>query len=450
MGILPTAMSDDRTDVVIIGAGASGLAAARALSASDLRIIVVEARDRLGGRIHTLREPGWPLPVELGAEFVHGTPAETWDILRAARLAACDVADTHWFLRNGRLKHIERFWEETDSVFGRLAQMKEPDLSFADFAARYAADAPADARDLAFAFVEGFDGADTTRISARSIADEQAASEQIAEDRNFRVLDGYDRIIEWLAAGLDPQKVHVRLNTVATEVKWSRGSARVAVANGKSTAAMHARQVLVTIPVGVWKASATEVGAVKFDPELTEKRRAAAQMEMGPIVKVSLRFRDAFWEQPGLPNVEPGQSLWNAAFLHARGPSFFTWWTWLPVRAPVLVGWSGGPAAAALSHRPQREILDEAVESLATFLGLRSTDIAEEIEAARACDWQADPFSRGAYSFTLVGGAGAGAVLAEPIDDTLFFAGEATHGGQSGTVAGALASGYNAARQILW
>jgi len=114
-----------------------------------------------------------------------------------------------------------------------------------------------------------------------------------------------------------------------------------------------------------------------------------------------------------------------------------------------LVAAEGGPAVAALSYKPHQEIVDIALQSLSVFLGIAPADLRSRLEASRVCDWQADPFARGAYSYTLVGGEGAGEMLASPVEDTLFFAGEATHAGPSGTVAGALASGYRAAAEIL-
>ena len=438
-------------DVVIVGAGAAGLVAARQLSAAGLKSIVIEARDRIGGRIHTIREPGFPLPVELGAEFVHGTPAETWDIIRAAGLGAIDVTDTHWFLRDGLLQPVDDFWRDMENVFGRLKQMKEADLSFTEFLRRYCADVPNHARQMALAFVEGFDAADAERASARSIAAEKEASEEIEEDRNFRLLEGYDRLVQWLASSMDRDRVTIQFNTVLSVVKWSRGSVELFARTGPTgaTEQFSAPRALITVPVGVMKTPRSDAGTIQFQPELRDKRDALDHLEMGPVIKTILRFDDAFWEHERMPTVRDGDSLRDACFLHARGPRVFTWWNWLPVRAPVIVGWSGGPEAAELSRLPDQQIVQQAIASLGTFLGLSPSDVASKLQRAHVHNWQADPFSRGAYSYTLVGGAAARRELAEPIDDTLFFAGEATHEGQSGTVAGAIASGHRAATEIL-
>ena len=432
------AISD--TDVVIVGGGAAGLAAARVFSSSKLRVTILEARDRLGGRIHTLRESGFPLPIELGAEFVHGMPTETWDIIRAAKLAAYDVADSHWFLSDGRLQRDERFWDELSAVLGRLKNVGTSDRSFADFLRRDCADVPERIRQMALAFVEGFDAADPERVSARSLADEQEASQEEREDRLFRLINGYDRLIDWLAAGLDPKHVTVRLNSAVKTIRWKRGSADVQI----GPESVPAKSVLVTLPVGVWKE-----GFVRFEPELHSKSRALEKLEMGPVMKITLRFREPFWEESPIATIAPNQSLRDMCFMHGRGMPVFTWWTLLPVRAAVLVGWSGGPAAAALSNQPTAQIIDAALRSLSEFLGMGAPILGSLLESARVWDWQADPFARGAYSYTLAGGSEAHDALARPLEDTLFFAGEATHAGQSGTVAGAISSGYRAAREIL-
>jgi len=437
-------MSEAVSDVIVVGAGVSGLAAARRLSAAGLRVTILEARDRIGGRIHTLRSGDSPVPLELGAEFVHGTPAETWDILRAARLTVCDVTDTHWFLHDGKLSQDPSFWEEIEGIFSQIDAMKEPDLSFAEFLRKYASNVPEQAKEMALAFVEGFDAAEPEKASARAVAEEQKSSAAIEEDRSFRVLDGYDSLSKWLAEGLDGNAT-IHLNTVAERITWGEGRVRV------SAGAPHfeAARALVTLPLGVLKTSLGQAGGVVFDPELQEKTRAIAQLEMGAIVKIILQFRNAFWEHEQFPTLAAGQSLRDACFLHAHGPRVFTWWTMLPVRANVLVGWSGGPSALALSHRPEAEVVEEALASLSQFTGLEIAELSSRLERAIVADWQSDPFSRGAYSYAGVGASQARGMLARAVAGTLYFAGEATHEGQSGTVAGAISSGYRAADEIL-
>lgn len=442
-------MAGKDLDVIVIGAGAAGLAASRQLSGAGMSVLILEARNRLGGRIHTERQLGSSLPIELGAEFVHGTPSETWDILRSARLAVCDVADTHWFLRDGQLSHDLQFWGKIEAIFSRIKKVSEPDLSFAEYLERYCADMPVNVKGMALAFVEGFDAADPRRAGVRGLAEEQEASDEIEEDRSFRIIDGYDRVIQHLAAGLDPSLCDVRLGTVVTEVSWKKDAVGVIALAGGTRQTYQARRLLITIPLGVLKAANGATGAIHFTPDLREKREAIARLEMGSIVKTILHFREPFWETEQFATLPSGESLRDACFLHAHGPKIFTWWTMLPMRSSVLVGWSGGPIAEALSHRNPDEVIQEALTSLSQFLKVDASELATRFERAIVADWQSDPFSRGAYSYAGVGGTGAREALAQAIQGTLFFAGEATHAGQSGTVAGAIASGYRAAGEII-
>lgn len=432
-------MNVSQADVLIIGAGAAGLAAAHDLTRNGKTVLLLEARDRIGGRIHTRREQGWIVPIELGAEFLHGRPQETWDIVRAAALTPYDVHDSHFWLNDGALSELGDFWSEVEAILGRLDRVGPQDMSFTEFLDQFCPDASAQARQMSLAFVEGFDAADATRVSAKSLAQEQQASAQIGEEQSFRLIDGYDRVPQALLDGCNPKHLMLRLNEHVTEVRWKPQEVQAVARSGTFKAA----QALITLPLGVLKA-----GAVRFDPGLPEKERAIDRLEMGGVVKAILRFDEPFWETERLPTVPPGQSLKDACFLHARGPLVFTWWTFLPVRTSVLVGWSGGPAAQKLSHRPPGEVLEEALGSLAQFLGIAAPALAERLRSWHVSDWQADPFSRGAYSYTLTGGTDAHQALARPIENTLFFAGEATHQGQSGTVAGALATGLRAARAI--
>jgi monoamine oxidase len=254
----------------------------------------------------------------------------------------------------------------------------------------------------------------------------------------------------------------LRLRTIVRRVRWERagkagkrgargaaGTAGVLIecetAAGSPLPPLVARRAIVTLPVGVLRA-----GDVAFEPELPPaKQRAIQQIEPGPVVKLILKFREPFWESP-LP-AALGKSLTNLCFLHGPTDAAVpTWWTYFPVRTTVLTGWAGGPAANRLSHRPVREIAGEALDALAAMTGLARDRLDGLLDAFHIADWQADPFSRGAYSYLAVGGTGAPKALAQPLGDALFFAGEATGSeGIGGTVDAAISSGRRAAGEIL-
>ena len=199
-----------------------------------------------------------------------------------------------------------------------------------------------------------------------------------------------------------------------------------------------ARAAIVTLPIGVLRAD-----AVRFEPVLPERTRdALAHLVMGPVVKLGLRFRTAFWE-----TVHDGRYR-DGAFFFREGASFPTFWTMLPLRAPQMIAWAGGPNAAALAGRDLGALTALALDDLRVLFG-DDPDPARELESAYAHDWQADPYSLGAYSYAAVGGEHARAHLGEPVDGVLFFAGEATaQAAEAGTVAGALIEGERAGRDV--
>ena len=204
-----------------------------------------------------------------------------------------------------------------------------------------------------------------------------------------------------------------------------------------------AARAIVTLPLSLLQLPGSTEGAVRFVPALRQKERALAGLAPSPVIKVVMRFRSAFWE------TLDGGRYEDAAFLRSVDAPFPSFWTALPVRAPVLVAWAGGPRAERLSGIPVRDVMCQAVASLESLFGKRAR-IAQKLEAAWLHDWQQDPFARGAYSYVTVGGAGARKALAAPLEGTLYFAGEATDfEGEHGTVAGALRTGTRAARQAL-
>jgi monoamine oxidase len=191
--------------------------------------------------------------------------------------------------------------------------------------------------------------------------------------------------------------------------------------------------LLVTVPLGVLKNHAHRLA---FEPELTQKRGAIQGLEMGMVVKVNLLMRQRFW------------TFENFGFIHSDDEWLPTWW--VDERGPMLIGWAGGPRAERLTRESRETIIAEAVRALSSIFSVPRSEVEDSLLASFMHDWNADPFSLGAYSFTPVGMTPMPHALAEPLADTLFFAGEATDcEGREGTVHGAIASGQRAAEQIL-
>ena len=407
-------------DVIIIGAGAAGLACARELSGAGKRLCIVEARDRAGGRIDTHHIDGVGIPIELGAEFIHGESETTFAIVDAAALAAYELPDTRWWSRRGKWIRIHDFWRDMAKVRRPISRLRR-DVSFDEYL-RSRRDLSPRMCELAWTFVEGYHAAHADRMSAKSLA---ASDDELNdENKQFRIANGYDAVIHWLLAGLDPDRSELRLSTLATLVKWSKGEVTL-------NETIRARKLVVTIPIGVWKS-----GTMRFDPSLAEKERAVAKLESGHVVKMIFRFRERFWDT-------------SANFVHTNNRLMPTWWTAAPMRAPILTGWAGGHAADALLAEKESSRIDRALDAMGTAFGEKRKKIDDLLIDTYTHDWQSDPFSRCAYSYALVGGGGAHRTLARPIDDTLFFAGEATSSDETGTVSGAISSGRRAAREVM-
>jgi monoamine oxidase len=364
--------------------------------------VILEARDRIGGRCWTRHMPGLGIPVELGAEFIHGEAEATYALLHRARIPSVMAIREQRSPRGGRLVSINSFAEAQRAVKG--AQLDE-DMSFAAFLA--ATKLPAKTKTLARMMVEGFDAADPKRVSARSIIEEWASL-----GAQPRPKGGYGALMEWMAQTVLRKGARLRLESPVHDLRWRRGTVS---ANG-----VKAKRAVITLPLPLI--------------HLKEKRDALRKLAAGPVVRVALAFDEEFWRQRSK----------GAAFFHSPKAAFPTFWTPLPMRAPLLTCWAGGPKAAHLTGQSSRRLIAEALRSVGSIFGR-----LPPLMGAYVQDWQADRWSRIGYSYLLVGGTGAREELAAPLKDTLFFAGEATDTDESGTVAGALRSGQRAAKEVL-
>jgi monoamine oxidase len=437
----------EEVDVLVVGAGAAGMAAARTLHDAGVSFVVLEARDRVGGRILTLRDSAAPIPLELGAEFVHGDAPATQDLARAAGAVLVDAAGEHWRAERGRLRPLPDVWRRIGGVLRRLDPEREPDRSIADFlATRPGGRSHARDRPLAAAFVQGFHAADLTRASERALGDADPAGEQTA--RMARVFGGYDVVLDPLTRSVGDR---VRLRHTVQRIEWRRGRVTAHVRAGDAEVAFRAGSAIVTLPLGVLHAPAGAPGAVAFDPPLPPRMRAAlAHLAMGDVTRITLLFREPFWTDDDFDVVPSGRDLRRLGFLHRDGAPWSVWWTQYPVHVPLLTVWAGGPPAANPLLRDPDQAADAALHDLAAVLDIRHRRLRRLLEGSWTHDWLGDPFARGAYSYAAVGGADAHGELARPVDRTLFFAGEAADAeGRNGTVEGALGSGREAARRVL-
>jgi monoamine oxidase len=244
--------------------------------------------------------------------------------------------------------------------------------------------------------------------------------------------------------------VVVHLRTIVESVHWSPHSVKIRTRADvdEPGRVFSARAAVITVPLGVLKAPAGELGAIRFDPELVRRRELLDSLQVGFANRLVLRFRDGFWDEDLVPRALAAGQGREFGFVQAPGSAVPVWWTQAP--EPVLIGWAGGPAGQALAGKPLPEVLLIALRTLAKIFDCPLLQLRNALVAHERHDWAADPFSRGAYSFSQAGKEYAPSVLAEPVGGTLFFAGEATaDSAELGTVSGALESGQRVAREVV-
>jgi monoamine oxidase len=417
--------------VIIVGAGMAGLTAARTLAEADMRVTVVEARNHIGGRILTHHVGGQP--IELGAEFIHGRPPELWDLIDEAGLETYERDGAQACFEDGILRHCNR----EENIFQVLEGVEDPpypDVSFAEYLSTL--NVSDSERTSLLGFVEGFNAADAGQISTASLGAQQKAEDEEEGDRAFYVSRGYDRIVQYLASRIVDRGGSIRLNSPARRIRWSPSS--VKVVDDKQT--FSSKRAIITVPLGVLQA-----GTLAIEPHPEAILNAASQLRMGQATRFSLLFREPFWTK--FPASDP---IGDLNFLFSFGELPPVWWTTHPHPSPLLTGWVGGPRSASLSGLTSDQLADRACSTLARIFSLETARVRELLLACHYHDWRNDPYSLGAYSYVAKGGIDASQQLCQPVENTLFFAGEHTDTtGNWGTVHAAMRSGLRAAQQVL-
>lgn len=428
--------------MLIIGAGAAGLMAANLLVKAGKKVTVLEARDRCGGRIHTLYNELFFKNVELGAEFIHGDLPVTINLLNEAGVAYYPADAEMWQYKNGEFVTDRGFIDDWSLLMEKLSEV-EHDISIEEFLDReFPEDKYNELKNSVRRFVSGYDTADPEKASTFALRNEWQGEDG---DAQYRVKGGYGVMIRYLEDKITGSGNEIYLNSVVKEIKWAPGRVEVVTLDGSVYASS---QIIIALPLGILKAGDSEKASVSFNPPLAEQNKAIADMGFGSIIKVLLEFEDAFWMDAKTENLA-GKSLSNMGFL-LSGEKMPTWWTQVPQHSPILTGWLGGLPAYLKKDASEQEILNESLQSLSNIFKRDIEELKAKLQAFHVANWTVDPFTLGSYAYDTVAASQLRSLLNTPVNDTLFFAGEYLYEGPAmGTVEAALWSGQDAAKKIL-
>jgi len=420
------------TDVIIVGAGACGLVVARELAKAGKKVLVLEARNRIGGRICPLPEETWGYPAQGGGEFVHGAAPVTHKLVDEAGLTLIHPIPW-WEMRDkDEPVTIDPAVLRGDTLENKLKELKKDETVYEFLEREFPGEENKALRDMTYRRAEGYDAADPKRMSAFALR-EELSNENGWVQKNIK--EGYGALVGFLQKECMKYGADIRLNNRVVRIEHGRNGAIVACENGTK---LKAAKIITTVPLPL-------IQEIEFAPAIPEKLAAISQIGYGTVIKTLVRFKTKWWAG----NREHHFERMFFLFSNERIP---TWWTQYPelgAAQTVLTGWIGGPKAHALAALSDEEILDVGLTSLANIFERPVGELRSEVVAAKVMNWEKDALAKGAYSYPTPETEAALKILGQPANDALYFAGEVFGGDANATVEGALASGQNVARELL-
>ena len=416
-------------DIIIIGAGAAGLMAASELSKKGKTVLILEGRNRIGGRVHSIIEND--ILYEGGAEFIHGNLPLTLGLLKEFGISYSRNAGEMGRSKNGKWIRENEFMKGWDLLIEKMGKLKKDvDLkSFLDLnlkGLKYR-----NLRDSATRFAQGFDLVDINRASTIELFKEWKNEEH----DSYRIDLGYGALMDSLLERAKSNNSAILLNQTVKQIIWQKNNVQAITVNKKT---FRAKKILITVPIPLLQNEANEAG-IDFLPNPGKLKEAFQQIGFGSVIKVVLSFKIPFWLK--------GNKPLGFIISDQRIP---TWWILTSGNAHVVTGWLGEPYAKIWSIKTDDAITIMALTSLSVIFGLSLRSIKAHVDKSYVFNWQKDPYALGGYSYLLPSSKGPKKLLMHPVEGTLFFAGEALYQGRfPGTVEAALWSGKTVSEKLL-
>lgn len=413
-------------DAIIIGAGASGLMAAYELSGQGKKLLVLEGRDRIGGRIHSFFSQG--IVWEAGAEFIHGDSPITMEILKSARINYYPATGKMYRSVDGKWNSRNDFGQDWGELMRKMGDLKE-DITLSAFLDNNFKDPKYEGlRRSVIGFAKGFDLVDISKASTMALYEEWENESY----EQFRIRKGYGSMTDYLGSYVKSRGCEILMGQFAKTIYWNDLDIHVDTEAGQS---FFAKKLLVTIPISLLQDQKAKA-SIRFDPPINTKVSAFQKIGFGSLIKLLLFFEEPFWEKIKK----------NIGFI-LSDQAIPTWWTQAPENNRLLTGW--WPTTGLAGQQTIEEIKSLALASLANIFNINEDTLRFKLVSDSIFDWQHDIYSLGGYSYPMPASKDAISELRKPIGNRLFFCGEAIYLGDApGTVEAALVSGREAGRLI--
>jgi monoamine oxidase len=412
-------------DVIIIGAGATGLSAMKLLAETGYHVCLLEAAGVAGGRILTIKE-NFESHVEAGAEFIHGKLPFTFKLLNEAGLSYEVVEGKMIGVKSGQwqTEEHEDHWNEFMKRLGKL----KTDITILQFLEEnFFEPEYIHLRQAVQRFAEGFDLADISKASILALKDEW----KNIDKKQYRIKGGYIQIIDHLVNRCRQLNTEFYFNSLVNKIEYKEGNVSVYTTDNKK---FQAKKLIITVSVGVLQS-----GTIQFKPALTDHAVAIQGLGFGAVIKFLLEFKTSFWKEF---DDETGFLLTDEEIP--------TWWTQLPAESHLLTGWLGGPNATKKIFEPDSSLLQTALLSLSSIFRIPPAMLQEELTNCKIINWLNQSYIKGGYSYNTLYSEQARKILSTPVDNTIYFAGEAISKNESqGTVESALQSGHDTAQMLI-